>query len=435
MPSPIHCTFADGGVVSRPAARAPSSRRPSAAASSPPALLPRDPGAHRADRQHARHADTVAALGTAEVAARRRPPRHGRRRSRAWNAPPAPVHSDSRDPFVDDLSVTSPSKYLILPPVQTPEDPQAPPVRAAAPWAGVGDPDAPPAVLAAGGEITWLSGLVLALSSFMGWYTGSGDGIMHQPSSVGTPGALGELVFAIGLVVVVIAGDPRALGIQLPPAIPEARHHRPRVARNHLRPDPSVLDPGRVPPDPAAAGSGSAISLLAAVAVIVARACSAPPRALTRSAEARRRRSPRPRSRRADSGRRRRRATRRPRRRARGRSGARRGSSRCEDAGAGEAHRAWPDGNEPAVRHCDSAVRLGVAERRSRPVGQRLERVREASSASRSAARTGGTTRAAGARSRRTAPIASHSEAKKPAYVSAAKNGSRSAARWWTTHR
>ena len=60
-------------------------------------------------------------------------------------------------------------------------------------------------MLAAGGVITWVSGLVLMLSSFMGWYSGSGDGIVISVIGWHT-GPLGKLVFVIGLAVVVIAG-------------------------------------------------------------------------------------------------------------------------------------------------------------------------------------------------------------------------------------
>jgi hypothetical protein len=103
--------------------------------------------------------------------------------------------------------------------VQTPEDPVAPPARPAAP---VGrDPYAAPPMLAAGGVITWVSGLVLMLSAFMGWYSGSGDGIVISVIGWHT-GTLGKLVFVLGLAVVVIAGMRELFGIELPPAIPEA---------------------------------------------------------------------------------------------------------------------------------------------------------------------------------------------------------------------
>jgi hypothetical protein len=76
-------------------------------------------------------------------------------------------------------------------------------------------------MLAAGGVITWVSGLVLMLSAFMGWYSGSGDGIVISVIGWHT-GTLGKLVFVLGLAVVVIAGMREVFGIELPPAIPEA---------------------------------------------------------------------------------------------------------------------------------------------------------------------------------------------------------------------
>jgi len=112
--------------------------------------------------------------------------------------------------------VTSPRNIPILPPVQTPEDPVAPPARPAAP---VGrDPYAAPPMLAAGGVITWVSGLVLMLSSFMGWYSGSGDGIVISVIGWHT-GTLGKLVFFIGLAVLAFLAL-RASGVELPPSVP-----------------------------------------------------------------------------------------------------------------------------------------------------------------------------------------------------------------------
>jgi hypothetical protein len=82
------------------------------------------------------------------------------------------------------------------------------------------DAYAPPAVLAAGATLIWLSGLVLALSSLMGWYTGNGEGI-HLAVIGWHTGSLGKLVFAIGVVVLGIA-IAREFGMQLPPAVPES---------------------------------------------------------------------------------------------------------------------------------------------------------------------------------------------------------------------
>ncbi len=49
-----------------------------------------------------------------------------------------------------------------------------------------------------GHQLTWLSGLILALSAFTDWYVGSGEG--PTTSVIGWhTGSLGKLVFFIGL--------------------------------------------------------------------------------------------------------------------------------------------------------------------------------------------------------------------------------------------
>jgi hypothetical protein len=96
--------------------------------------------------------------------------------------------------------------------------------------AGSGSPPPPPqpraygrdpdGLWAAGDRITWISGLVLALSTFMGWYTGSGLGV--QLAVIGWhTGTLGKLVFFIGLAVVAIVAL-RAAGFDLPASLPES---------------------------------------------------------------------------------------------------------------------------------------------------------------------------------------------------------------------
>jgi hypothetical protein len=72
---------------------------------------------------------------------------------------------------------------------------------------------------AAGERITWIAGLVLALSSFMDWYAGSGVGV--KLAVIGWhSGILGKLVFFLGLAVLVLVAL-RELGFELPPTIPE----------------------------------------------------------------------------------------------------------------------------------------------------------------------------------------------------------------------
>jgi hypothetical protein len=94
-----------------------------------------------------------------------------------------------------------------------------------APAAGSPGPDdrpelAPSGLFALGERVTWVAGLVLALSSFMGWYAGSGVGIKLAVIGWHT-GTLGKLVFFIGVAVLALVAF-RELGFELPPAIPES---------------------------------------------------------------------------------------------------------------------------------------------------------------------------------------------------------------------
>jgi hypothetical protein len=75
-------------------------------------------------------------------------------------------------------------------------------------------------IWAAGDRIVWVAGLVLALSSFMDWYAGSGVGV--KLAVIGWhSGVLGKLVFFIGLAVLVVVAL-RETGFELPPAVPES---------------------------------------------------------------------------------------------------------------------------------------------------------------------------------------------------------------------
>ncbi|HET8607861.1 MAG TPA: hypothetical protein VFL66_12645 [Gaiellaceae bacterium] len=69
-----------------------------------------------------------------------------------------------------------------------------------------------------GERLTWLSGLVLALSAFMGWYTGSGEGLRIAVIGWHT-GVLGKLVFFIGLALIALV-LLREAGIEPPAAVP-----------------------------------------------------------------------------------------------------------------------------------------------------------------------------------------------------------------------
>src|SRR6476469_6649324 len=69
-------------------------------------------------------------------------------------------------------------------------------------------------------RVTAVAGLVLALSSFMGWYSGSGVGV--KLSVLGwNSGVLGNLVFFVGLAVLALV-VLHELGFELPPSVPES---------------------------------------------------------------------------------------------------------------------------------------------------------------------------------------------------------------------
>jgi hypothetical protein len=75
-------------------------------------------------------------------------------------------------------------------------------------------------VWAWGETLTWVSGLVLAISAFTGWYVGSGEG--PTTSVIGWhTGTLGKLVFFIGLAVLALVAL-RLAGIELPATVPES---------------------------------------------------------------------------------------------------------------------------------------------------------------------------------------------------------------------
>ena len=71
-----------------------------------------------------------------------------------------------------------------------------------------------------GQRLTWISGLILAISAFTDWYVGSGAGPTTAVIGWHT-GALGKLVFFIGLAVLALV-VLRESGIELPPSVPES---------------------------------------------------------------------------------------------------------------------------------------------------------------------------------------------------------------------
>ncbi len=78
----------------------------------------------------------------------------------------------------------------------------------------------PGGIWAAGERVTALAGFVLMLSTFMGWYAGSQEGPTIAVIGWHT-GAIGKLVFILGLAVVVLV-VLRELGIELPATVPES---------------------------------------------------------------------------------------------------------------------------------------------------------------------------------------------------------------------
>ncbi len=156
----------------------------------------------------------------------------------------------------------------ILRTVQTPEPtpepeprPRRPPQEPLARRAGEG-------LWPVGERLTWIAGLILAISAFTGWYAGSGDGI--QLSVIGWhTGALGKLVFFAGLALLALVAL-REAGIDLPATVPESLVV---VAIGSLATIfvliRAISIPERfLPVD--GRGIGIWISLLAAIAVIVA---------------------------------------------------------------------------------------------------------------------------------------------------------------------
>ena len=75
-------------------------------------------------------------------------------------------------------------------------------------------------IWAAGERVTALSGFVLMLSAFMGWYAGSEQGPTIAVIGWHT-GTIGKLVFLLGLAVVVLV-VLQELGIELPATVPES---------------------------------------------------------------------------------------------------------------------------------------------------------------------------------------------------------------------
>jgi hypothetical protein len=69
-----------------------------------------------------------------------------------------------------------------------------------------------------GEGLAWVAGLILTLSTFMGWYSGSEEGITLSAIGWHT-GLVGKLVLLVGLGVLGLL-ILRAVGVELPPSVP-----------------------------------------------------------------------------------------------------------------------------------------------------------------------------------------------------------------------
>ena len=114
---------------------------------------------------------------------------------------------------------------------------------------------------------TWLAGLLLTLSPFMGWYTSTMPNGLTYSVTGWHSGALGKLVFFIGLATVLVVAL-RALGVEPPAALPESLV---TIALGSLATIFVLVRTISIPDDFFYAGRGVGlwISLAAAVGVIV----------------------------------------------------------------------------------------------------------------------------------------------------------------------
>lgn len=105
--------------------------------------------------------------------------------------------------------------------MQTPEPLEPPPLEPEGyePRRGLG---AGTLLWGLGERLAWVAGLVLALSAFTGWYSGSASGEGVTVSVIGWhTGAIGKLVFFVGLAALVLVAL-REAGIDLPATVPES---------------------------------------------------------------------------------------------------------------------------------------------------------------------------------------------------------------------
>ena len=73
---------------------------------------------------------------------------------------------------------------------------------------------------ALGGRLTFLFGLLLAVSALTGWYTGEGEGTTVSVIGWHT-GTIGKLVLGLGLLAVLLV-VLREVGVDMPASVPES---------------------------------------------------------------------------------------------------------------------------------------------------------------------------------------------------------------------
>jgi hypothetical protein len=148
--------------------------------------------------------------------------------------------------------------------VQTPE-----PFPPDEPYVEVEDRFAPDVawIWGAGERLTWLAGLILGLSTLMGWYVGVGDEPTIAVIGWHT-GTIAKIVLVIGLAVIALHLLQQA-GIELPATVPESLVV---IVLGSLATILVLIRVITIPEEfqPASRGIGLWISLLAAVLVIVA---------------------------------------------------------------------------------------------------------------------------------------------------------------------
>jgi hypothetical protein len=71
-----------------------------------------------------------------------------------------------------------------------------------------------------GGRLTFLFGLLLALSALTGWYTGEGNGTTVSVIGWHT-GTIGKIVLLLGLLAVLVVAL-REVGVNMPASVPES---------------------------------------------------------------------------------------------------------------------------------------------------------------------------------------------------------------------